>query len=408
MSKILPLLSVLLLASLYFFDYQSAFTWAIWSTTVVLERIDRCYFKNPFMVQLFSALEDRDLDKTNKIPATPVTIIEASDYSFKALEVLSKGWTQPVLVRGLFKDAAALKDWSNPNYLISKTFGNNSVSVIHNGTIAKHYDMVCGPQSDAEVFSEYKPFDETIRRIAYNKSLETIVYPPASRSKRIRDKEVEPKWNDMVKNDLDLARIGKVFEDQARSTVLTQMFLGGGAPSKSAEGVVQDDIPPTIGTGWHGDVCNNFVVQVTGVKKWIMVDPKYSAYMRPTMKAGKAAIVGAHLSFQEETLPYIPHHEFFIHPGDFLYNPEWYWHSIQNLPESPYALGLVSRQCHLGRNFKQSLVFSSLVVINHARAMIFDVEARMRIAGMIFGESLMQPDKAVNVDLKSEVRTGYT
>ena len=393
--------SFVVFLSIKYFDFLAAFTWSVWIFSVIVEQQDRCFFRNPFLAKLFTTIEESQLDKASKIPATPVKIIEAKDYSLRALEVLSNSWTQPVIVRGLFNEAPALKKWTNPDYLISRTFGKSTVSVIHNGTIAKHYDMVCGTPSDAETFSEYKEFDRTIRNIA-NGSIETIVFPPASRSKRIREREVEEKWNEMVKEDIDLSKIGSMFDQQARSTILTQMFLGGGVSPDSAEKA------PVIGTGWHGDICNNFVVQISGVKKWVMIDPKYSKYLRPVMRAGKTAIVGAHLSIETDTLPYLPHHEFLLYPGDMLYNPEWYWHSIHNLPEGPYAFGLVSRQCHLVRNFRQSFLFTSLVIANHAKAMIFDVEARMRIMGLLFGTSLMRPEEGVNVAAQNEVRGGYT
>lgn len=384
-------------------DYQALFTWGVWSATILLGSNDRCYLRNPFLMSLFSSLEKRDLRRDEEIPATPPVIIEAKDYSFRALELLSQHWTQPVIVRGLFADAPALSKWTSPDYL-AQTFLNSSVSVIHNGTIVKHYEMVCAEEEQGEAtFSEYKPFVETLRRIASEGSTETIVYPPASRSKRIRDKEVEERWNEMVKNDVNLKTVGGgIFDDGARSTVLTQMFLGGSAAPSKTEAV------PAIGTGWHGDICNNFVVQVSGVKQWVMVDPKYSHLMRPTMRGGKTAIVGGHLSIEQDTLPYFPHHEFLLHPGDMLYNPEWYWHSIRNLPGGPYAFGLISRQCHIQRNFKQASAFTSMVVANHVWAAIFDVEARMRLYSAITGASLMKPEKGVNVDAQNEVRGGYT
>ena len=382
-------------------DFLEMLTWAVWSGSLLMQQAHRCYYKNPLFVRLFTMIEKRDLDKSVRIPATPVVEIQAKDYSVKALEMLSRDWTQPVIVRGLFADSPAMKKWVDADYLISKTFGSNLTSVIHNGTIIKHYEMVCGDEEQAETFSEYKPFDQAIRRIMTG-STETIVYPPASRSKRVREKQLEEKWNAMVKEDLDLGRIGPMFAGNARSTVLTQMFLGGGVDISGKTTV------PVIGTGWHGDVCNNFVVQISGVKKWIMVDPKYSKYMRPTMRNGKTAIVGGHLSIEEETMPHFPHHEFLLHPGDFLYNPEWYWHSIQNLPTGPFAFGLVSRQCHVIRNLKQASVFTSMVTANHIFSAIFDVEARMRLWALLSGESLMQPEKALNVDTTIEAKNGYT
>jgi len=388
--------------STQFVDYLALSVWGLWGISIVFQQTDRCFHNNPLLKRLFMMLEDRDLDRSVRIPPSSVMEIQAKDYSYHALKMLSQDWTQPVIVRGLFADSPALTNWRNPDYLIGKTFGSNLTSVIHNGTIVKHYEMVCGKEEEGETFSEYKPFDQTIRRIMAG-STETIVYPPASRSKRVRDKELEIKWNEMVKNDVDLARIGPMFQEGARSTVLTQMFLGGGVDTSDPSKAV-----PAIGTGWHGDVCNNFVVQISGEKKWIMVDSKYSMYMRPTMRGGKTAIVGGHLSIEEDTMPYFPHHVFTLNPGDFLYNPEWYWHSIQNHEVGPYAFGLISRQCHIKRNLKQAALFTALVVVNHAKAVLFDVEARMRVWALLSGESLMQPEKGVNVDASNEAKGGST
>jgi len=125
---------------------------------------------------------------------------------------------------------------------------------------------------------------------------------------------------------------------------------------------------------------------------------KYSIYMRPVMQRGKTAIVGSHISLIQETLPYFPHYSVDLHPGDFLYNPEWYWHAVENVPgEGPYSFGVVSRQCHVLRNFRQNSIFTSMVLINHAIAAIWDVEARQRFWSAITGKSLMKAESAVSV-----------
>jgi hypothetical protein len=53
-------------------------------------------------------------------------------------------------------------------------------------------------------------------------------------------------------------------------------------------------------------------------------------------------------------------------------------------------------------------LFTALVVVNHAKAVLFDVEARMRVWALLSGESLMQPEKGVNVDASNEAKGGYT
>jgi len=300
------------------------------------------------------------------------------------------------VVRGLFKNTSAVTRWGNPDYLVSKVFGSNSTSTIYNGTIVHHCERTCQPTG--QEFSREKPYDETIRGILSGDSTETIVFPPASRSKRLRNQPLEGVFNRLVDQELDLPRIGSNFANGVASTVLTQMFIGAATPNSSV---------PTIGTGWHGDICNNWIVQIAGVKRWIMVDPKYSIYMRPTMLTGKTAIVGGACSLMDETLPYFPHYSVDLHPGDFLYNPEWYWHSIENLPtEDVYSFGLVSRQCDILRNFKSNSIFTSMILLNHAFAGIYDPEARQRVWSAITGKTLMKPESAVFVE-KAQESGGY-
>lgn len=398
--------------SIFVVDYLYWITWGMWTISVLTQQMEACYYDNPVLVSLFSALERRDLRNAQRVAPTSPAVIEAKDYSIDALEKASQGWTQPVIVRGMFADAPAISKWSTPNYLADNVFINSSVSVIHNGTISKHYDMVCAPKNQkvaaAESFSDYKPFNEAIDRIMQG-SPETIVFPPASRSKRIRDRAVEERWNKVISEDLELKRIGPMFAADARATILTQIFLGGGRDTfgDSSPEAQADNLGKALGTGWHGDICNNFVVQIAGVKHWIMMDPKYSSYMRPSMRNGKTAIVGAHLSMEKDTMPYLPHHAFDLYPGDMLYNPEWYWHSIHNHPVAPFALGMISRQCHVRRNLKMAAAYTTAVTVNHLVAAVFDVEARMRIWGMISGGSLMKPEEGVNVEDKKEIKVGY-
>ena len=152
----------------YFVDHLNIAAWSVWTYQAFFQKGSVCYTQNDWFVKLFSMIEKRDLNLKYKIPATSVVEINAADYSFKALEVLSKSWTQPVIVRGLFGNASALTKWSNPDYLIDHTFHSSLTSVIHNGTIIKHYERICGKEEGT--FSEYKPFDETIRRIAEESS----------------------------------------------------------------------------------------------------------------------------------------------------------------------------------------------------------------------------------------------
>jgi hypothetical protein len=390
--------ALLILALAYFIDWLCVATWTLWIFETAFAVSDHCFTNNPWLVKMFSAVEDRDLNRAVKIPPTLMAEIQAKDYSFEALRLLSQDWKQPVVVRGLFSTTSAIQRWSDAEYLIGKVFGQNETSVIYNGTLAHTYERVCpNGRHFTTGFSREYPFDQALRGIMSGSSTETIVFPPASRSKRVRNAPLEQVFNRLVDEDLELHRIGGTFATGISNTALTQMFIGGYAENSEA---------PIIGTGWHCDICNNFVVQITGVKRWIMVDPVYSLYMRPTMNNGKTAIAGGHISVTEQNLPYFPHHVVDLHPGDFLYNPEWYWHSIENQANGPFSFGLVSRQCHIKRNFKSNSIFTTMILLNHFVAGIYDPEARQRVWSALTGSSLMKPEEGVVVP-KDRESGGY-
>jgi len=364
--------------------------WTVWGFVGLTQTMDKCWHSNPIIYKLFTHIENRDLDRSQPIQGTPMDEILASEYSYERLRVVSQDWTEPVVVRGLFANATSSSKWRDPEYLINSGFFRNNTSVVINGTV--YFNRVCNPEIPE--FSVEKPFDETVRRIAQG-SLETIVFPPASRSKRFRNAAVEEAWNRLVDTDIDLSRIGGFFKVGSKGTALTQMFIGGASTEKDL-----------IGTGWHCDICNNFVVQTAGTKRWIMAHPKYSKYLRPTIGGGKTAIVGGHYSLAKDNLPYFPHKVVDLQPGDMLYNPEFYWHSIENYGEG-IIMGLVSRECHVFRNFNMNPLFTSLILSNHAIASIYDPEARLRLFSAIFGTSMMKPEEAVHVTVDEEARTGY-
>jgi len=256
------------------------------------------------------------------------------------------------------------------------------VNTLRNGSIQFSHDRICH-KIPMVPFGDQKPFNESIRRIAAG-SHESIILPPASRTKRVRDRELEVIFNKLAERDLDLQRLGGGFAAASASgiknTALTQMFAATGSSET------------LTGSGWHCDICNNFVVQVKGVKKWIFVGPEHSIYMRPSMPGGKTAIAGGHGGNRKASIPYLPREEVIITPGDFMYVPEWHWHQVENIPG--FSIGIVSRECNLLKNMKQNALFTSLIMANHAVLAWNDPEARLRLISGITGRSMMVNDTA--------------
>jgi hypothetical protein len=325
---------------------------------------------------MFKYIEDRDLDRSRVLQPTPITELPLAEYSYERLEQLSEGFTRPVVVRGLFSNSSAVRLWKNCDYL-AEQIGHHEVNVVQNGSQAAYHWVMCHKNKLSD-WAHQEAFDDAIKEIGSNsKSLKTIVLPPASRSKRVRNAEMESRFNAMANRDLDLPRIGGGFASGLKNTVLTQMFAGNGVEGEK------------IGSGWHCDICNNFVVQVTGFKEWIFVRPEFSKYMRVTMQHGKTAIGASHRSLMEDTLPFLPKQRVLLSAGDFLFNPDWEWHAVLNPPGTGFTMGLVSRECHFGRTFKANPIFTSIVLGNHLIAATQDKEAAVRLWSALTGESLM-------------------
>jgi hypothetical protein len=149
------------------------------------------------------------------------------------------------------------------------------------------------------------------------------------------------------------------------------------------------DTGDKVGSGWHCDMCNNFVVQVAGFKEWTFVDPIYSKYMRPTMRTGKGAISGADRSIVFDTVPYLPKQRVMLEAGDFLFNPDWHWHQVVNPRGTGFTMGVVSRECHFDRCLKKNGVFTGLILGQHLVLATHDPEARQRLISGLTGKSLM-------------------
>lgn len=73
------------------------------------------------------------LDTTKVYQHELLPEMPASEYSYEKLRVLTKDFTSPAVVRGLFADAPALEKWTQPGYL-SGVLGDFEIPIIHDST----------------------------------------------------------------------------------------------------------------------------------------------------------------------------------------------------------------------------------------------------------------------------------
>ena len=98
------------------------------------------------------------------------------------------------------------------------------------------------------------------------------------------------------------------------------------------------------GSGYHCAGIWNFFFMVEGRKKWTFVDPELSWMIYPNNNTGALAYASL-VSFPDKAdlsvyklYKYCPRFSVTLEPGDVLFNPPWWWHSVDNLTPTSVAV----------------------------------------------------------------------
>ena len=281
---------------------------------------------------------------------THIPIIQKEDYSFELLKKATNNFRNPVVVKDLFNDTFGVKEWYKSNYLPS-IIGNIELSVIPNGT----YGTVQSNRYNSN-------FSEAFNDILNNENSTKYLFFPVTARKDNDDnknnhikkmkKIAENELNKLINKDLDIQKIlWNSFSTKKHKTYLnSQLIVGRG----------QKNMNSTTGTGWHCAMGNNWFVQVVGKKRWYFLNPKYSSLFNP-LRAGPVAMHVGINNFDKyhENLPleYVD-----LESGDLLYNPDWYWHTIQNY--EGLSIGVPIREFNISLSFQNNYHFASIVIIN--------------------------------------------
>jgi len=101
-------------------------------------------------------------------------------------------------------------------------------------------------------------------------------------------------------------------------------------------------------TALHCAAESNHFFQITGSKKFTMLNPDQSpelAFFNDNLLQNAVA-PSLHL------VDCLPRFEVYIHPGDLLYIPPWWWHQVKNLPgdssEGSIVFGMATRFLEIG------------------------------------------------------------
>lgn len=287
---------------------------------------NKLIFKDSVFTKFMTRCRRQKLQKMEHVDAKPVPEIDINDLTPEVVAHVSQKFTEPFVVRGLIKDFDCVKKW-NLDYFEEK-FG------------------------DIEVLA----FTEN--NVSYSRTKHTSV----SESITIRDicagiKEGKPLYinnisklftvNSIAQSDLNLDKIDTISNvkffpksQQHKTYFMSQLFLGG----------------KNTGTSLHCANNINFFFNIAGVKRWGFISPRYTPLINCQTSARGLFAVCDDDFFSSDAFSKIPRYETYLQPGDFLFNPAWYWHAVQN--KSDYTIAVANRYIydlfeimpHIGNN----------------------------------------------------------
>lgn len=243
-----------------------------------------------FESPLYDKYHDFLVGRLPERPELPLQEITPAEASYENLLKLSKGFTEPIVIRGLLGNASSLDTWHKPEWWL------------------EHYaqeEVLCGTLSnvveDCTVSSFFKELKEG--KPFY-----------ISGASHIFDRN--PELHDMVDNE----QIRSIEPGRRKST---QMFMG----------------TPKMGSDIHSALGVNVFRQIAGEKKWWFLPPSQTAYLKPSINVNgfsshTKTLVGRDDGEPSPWLSKLERYTTVVRPGDVLINPPWYWHGILNLGEA--------------------------------------------------------------------------
>lgn len=272
-----------------------------------------------FLTNFMKNYRNKILENMPVIRSKPLPEIEINDLCKEKVAEISHNFTQPFVVRGLIKDFECVKKW-DLNYF-EKEYGDVEVPAFSvtekNVTYSKNTSTKI-KQCNNSNFCSIKTICQSIR------SGEPLYINNIS--KLFTD-------SNQARNELELEKMSEIMNKRflsnpKKNEFISQLFFGG----------------KNTGTSLHCASNVNFFFNVKGIKQWGFIDPKYTHLINcQTSNKGLFAVCSDDFFDESETNAFlkIPRYETILHPGDFLFNPAWYWHAVKN--RSEYTIAVANR-----------------------------------------------------------------
>ena len=263
--------------------------------------------------------------------------ISGEDYTYEYMREVTEGFSKPVIVKGLFSNTTAGKYWDKPGYLKEK-IGDLIVPVYHSLK-----NNTGGVNIDHETAS-LLPGGPIVEEIMVTKNSDArFIFPQfAVVEKSSSDPVAMYAKAEELMQDVELFRLREGWgKEDHLNYIGQQIFIGCGLKQKNSYS----------GITWHTEPGNNWFIQVTGKKRWFMVEPKDSSLMLPKKKTARLIITSdiEYITKLHDRLPVLYGD---VGPGDLIFNPEWYWHKTQVYPGPSISISM--REFYTFRNIMSS------------------------------------------------------
>lgn len=236
-------------------------------------------------------------------------------FDYKKFSELTNNYTRPILIKRVFNENE-LKNY-NYNIMVNK-YGNIQVEALDLSTD--------DPKGIAVTFKEY------INLISNGKQYYLTINNSIANA-MISD----------VENRSILDFYYKIFDDIGFQNI----FIGNKNSS----------------THLHSELASSCALQLNGVKKWYIIDPKYSDYLHSIPDKKNMYFLSARgFKKNNKNINEIPHYEVLCEKGDFLFVPPWWWHEILNITDE--SIMLSHRPPLFEAPYKTNLEFTLLNPIN--------------------------------------------
>lgn len=275
---------------------------------------------NSFLQQYMENSRNNQLKNLSNIRETPLPEISIDELTPELVAKVSDNFSKPFVIRGLIKDFDCVKKW-NIDYF-EKEYGNIEMLSFSDSKSVSYSNTQSTKLKNCNKDSNLCSMKEITKGIRYGEP----VY--------VNNISALFTESEQARKELNLDKMSHIMNSkmlkypQKDNHFLSQLFFGG----------------KNTGTNLHCASNINFFFNIYGIKHWSFIDPKYTHLIKcQTSDKGLFSISEDDYFSKDPNNPFfkIPRFETILQPGDFLFNPAWYWHAVKN--KTDYTIAVANR-----------------------------------------------------------------